>query len=278
MIRRALASVVVAASLAAPAITRADDTPADDSGALFTRGVGALKSGRPEEAVAAFEALADRGVVDANASMNRGLAYGLRVRAGAVQRGDLGRAAQGFEEARSLATDAETDRAATDALLAVRAEVARRRARAGEPAAVDPGVPLFRSVVLATPEDTWAAIALGASIVLGAGLFVRGLSASRRGRIGGAIASAVALPTSIACAVCALAARDDRLHRQEGVIVVQNARPADEDHRPLAQAQPLPEAAKVDLLETRAGWAHVRWAQVDGWIPRSSVRPIAKAD
>ena len=44
-------------------------------------------------------------VVDAAASYDRGLAYAMRVRIGAEVPGDLGRAAQGFEEARELSRE-----------------------------------------------------------------------------------------------------------------------------------------------------------------------------
>src|SRR5262249_7877736 len=76
---------------------------AEDREALANSGVAALRAGRPGDAIETFEALADRGVIDPNMSLDRGLAYALRVKLGSDLPGDLGRAAHGFEEAKDLA-------------------------------------------------------------------------------------------------------------------------------------------------------------------------------
>ena len=65
-------------------------------------------------------------------------------------------------------------------------------------------------------------------------------------------------------------------HLVDGVVVVASARLADDAHRPLPDAPFVPEAAKVEIVDTRAGWAHVRWGALDGWISSSAVRPIAR--
>src|SRR5262245_40019358 len=121
-------------------IVHADDPAQDttepreetDPAALFRGANEALAGNRPSEAIAKLEALADRGVVDAVVSFDRGLAYAARVRAGAEQAGDLGRAAHGFEEARELTHDTALATDATNALAVVRSEIARRRSRSGE--------------------------------------------------------------------------------------------------------------------------------------------------
>ncbi len=59
-------------------LAQADDPPE----ALAQKAVAALRGGHPAEAIADFESLADRGVVDANMSYDRGLAYAERVRVG----------------------------------------------------------------------------------------------------------------------------------------------------------------------------------------------------
>ena len=69
---------------------------------IFTAGLQALDDGRPGDAIADFEALGDRGVVDPVVSFNRALAYAARVRGGNALPGDLGRTALGLEEARAL--------------------------------------------------------------------------------------------------------------------------------------------------------------------------------
>ncbi len=256
-----------------PRASRADET--DD---LVRSGVSALSSGRASDAIASFESLADRGVVDANMSLDRGLSYALRVKLGADLPGDLGRAAHGFEEARELSTDSATANEATRALAVVRAEVARRRTRTGEAPSMEPGLPLGRSVARIASEDTWAMVALVSSLLLSAGLFVRGLSAARRRRVGGAILQAVAAPALVLSTLLALLARDERLHVKEGVVVAPSAHLTDANHRPLPRGAALPEGARVEIVDTRAGWAHVRWAQADGWITSAAVRTIARPE
>lgn len=269
--RRAIAAALAIAALLATPAARADDT--DE---VFARGAAALAEGRAGDAISLFESLADRGVVDAAVSFDRGLAYAARVRAGGEQPGDLGRAAQGFEEARALSPDPKLEADATRALADVRAEVARRRARAGESADVDQGPGLGRGLVRLLPEDAWAALALAASLVVGIGLFVRDGARARQLRAGAGVASIVAAPVAIFCAVMAFAARGDRLSLQEGVIVSATARPSDDKGIALPGAAPLPEAARVEIVDARAGWAHVRVGGTDAWIPASAVRPIAR--
>jgi len=253
-----------------------DDAPNDD--ALFAGALAALTDGRTNDAIASLESLGDRGVVDAVVSFDRGLAYAHRVRAGAEQPGDLGRAAQGFEEARELTWDGSLDREAALSLAIVRAEVARRRSQAGEPVEVDPGLPLRRALTRLASDDAWAVAALVAAIALGAALFVRWLAKARRIRIAAAIALSVSAPALVAFALLALFARDDRLHLREGVIVAPSVRLSDERHIVLGSASPLPEAARVTVVETTPGWAHVRWGKADGWVPAQTVRPIVTVE
>jgi hypothetical protein len=264
--------------VSAPAARAATDTADADRDTLAAAGVAALKAGRPGDAIETFEALADRGVVDPNMSLDRGLAYAMRVRLSSDLPGDLGRAAHGFEEAHELAARAGDAKLADDAaraLAVIRAEVARRRAQAGEPASVDPGMSLGRSVVRIASEDTWSILAMAASVGLGLGLFLRSLTTARRAKIAGASVAAGSAPLLVLCAILAVAARDERLHRREGVVVTPSARATDESHRPLADAASVPEAARVDIVEARAGWTHIRWSAVDGWLPSTAVRDLA---
>ena len=276
-----LASAIIAAAvllLAMPA--RAADEEAD----LFARGNAALGDGRAGEAIADFEALADRGVVDPAVSLDRGLAYADRVRVGGEQPGDLGRAAHGFEEARSLAADCsrpECDaiaRDATAALPIVRAEIARRRARAGDPVEVDEGASLGESIVHLASEDLWAALAAAASLLTGAGLFLRSATSKRRARVGATATVAVAGPLLVVFAGVLFAAREDRLHRVDGVVVSPSARPADARGIALPNKSSIPEGARVRVLGNNGGWVEVRWGGSDVWLPTTAVRPLAKAE
>jgi hypothetical protein len=249
-----------------------------EDGALFSSGTEALAEGRPGDAIADFEALADRGVVDPAASFDRGLAYANRVRIGAEQPGDLGRAALGFSEARDLASDPALVRDATRALATIRAEVARRRVRGGEPALLDEGKPLGRTLVELLPENTWAVLAAVASIALGVGLFARGTASDRRRRVGATLVCAIAAPVLVASAALALAARSERLHLVEGIIVTPVARPADEKGIAIPGATSIPEAALVTIAGDRPGWVHVRSGNLIAWIPSQTVRPIARQE
>jgi hypothetical protein len=254
------------------------ETSPDDTSALFAAGTKALAEGRPGEAIANFEALGDRGVTGAVVSFDRGLAYAERVRGSSALPGDLGRAALGFEEARALTRDPALARDATKALGLIRAEVARRRALAGEPVEVDPGVPLGRALVALAPEDIWGGAALATAAVLTFALFLRWRSQAARVRLGAAIAISAASPALVCAVVLTLAARDERLHLREGILVSESARLSDERHVAKAGAAPLPEAARVTIEDAAGGWAQIRFGGERGWVPSPAVRPLARPE
>lgn len=254
------------------------DAPADaTSDDAFAAGVAALSAGRATDAIALFESLADEGVVDPVASYDRGLAYALRVRIDAEVPGDLGRAAHGFEEARDLATDAELAAQATRALAVVRAEVARRRAVAGDPVEVEQSPPLALALARAIPEQGWAMTSIAMSCALAAAILVRTGATARRARVGASLAIAL---TAILLALSATGAallRHDRLEGREAVIVVAAARAADANGLARQGLSPLPEGARVTVVESQGALTHIRWGAIDGWLPSSSLRPLVKA-
>jgi hypothetical protein len=95
--------------------------------------------------------------------------------------------------------------------------------------------------------------------------------------LGAAIAVGAAGPLLALGALLALAARDERLHLREGVVVAESARLADDRHIVVAGAPPLPEGARVTLEdEPAAGWTNVRFGAARGWLPSSAVRPIER--
>jgi hypothetical protein len=251
----------------------------EETDALFKEGTAALQAGHPAQAIADFEALADRGVVDASASYDRGLAYAMRVRIGGEVAGDLGQAAQGFEEARTLASEPGIASDATVALSVIRTEVARRRARAGEPVEIDPGEPALRAASRLMPEDVWLGLAAFASLVVATGLFVWWRSSARRARIAGVVAASVAVLLVAAGATLGQRARADRLHLREAVVIAPSARPSDEQGVAVTGATPLPEAARVEITSDEKGsFTRVRFGSVETWIPTSTLRPIAKPE
>ena len=267
-------AVVAVAALCAPARAQTGD----DTVTLFSSGTAALRDGRAADAIASFEALADRGVVDPVLSYDRGIAYATRVRIGAEVSGDLGRAAHGFEEARDLTHDARLAEDATRGLTLVRSEVARRRVRAGEPVEVDPARGLARMLAGLLPEDVWSAVAVASSVAFGLGLFVRWIASARRTRIGGGVAAGMAGPALLVAVGMTLAARHDRMHLREAVLVTANARPTDERGVTRPGVAPLPEGARVEVVDARGPWSRIRFGSTDAWVASSALRPLARAD
>jgi hypothetical protein len=267
----------VVCGLALAAVCLASSARGDeDDAALFGAGVRALQEGRAADAIASLEALADRGLIDPVASYDRGLAYALRVRIGAETAGDLGRAAHGFEEARSLSHDPRLVEDAARALASIRSEVARRRVRAGEQASVDPGRSLASTVAGVLAEDTWSALAAVSSLTLGLGLFVRWLARGRRTRVTGGVAAGIAGPVLAVAIAMTLAARHDRMHLREAVIVSASARPTDSRGLTLPGATALPEGARVEVLETGGAFTHLRFGSIEAWVASSGVRELAR--
>ncbi|HEY3820971.1 MAG TPA: hypothetical protein VGL81_27595 [Polyangiaceae bacterium] len=274
--RAVLAAFVACAALAAlvsrASLARADDDPA----ALFAQGTQALKEGRAGDAIASLEALADRGVVDPVASYDRGLAYATRVRIGAEVPGDLGRAAHGFEEARDLSRDSKLTDDASRALTIVRSEVARRRTRAGQPVEVDPGRSLSRTVASLLAEDTWAVVSVVSSALLALALLVRWLSRASRLRVACGVTAGIAAPALAVSIAMTLAARHDRLGLREAVVVTASARPTDERGIVVAGGIPLPEGARVEIVEARGPWTRVRFGAIEASVPAGALRDLAR--
>lgn len=261
------------AATPSPAPAPADDT---DPAALFRAATDALAGERPADAIARFEALGDRGVVDPVVSYDRGLAYAARVRAGAEQPGDLGRAAHGFEEARELSSDAKLVADATAALTAVRAEVARRRSRGGDPIELESGVSLGRSIVRLLPENAWAVLAALSSLAFSIGLVVRARAELRRAKVAGSTTMGVAGAMLVVTSLIVHAARDARLHAREAVVIAPSTRLLDDKRVAVVGAAPLPEGARVELLDEGPDFAKIAYGRAQGWVAASAILPMAK--
>jgi hypothetical protein len=268
-----LVAAVLALLLSATS-AHADEAPDE----LFVGATRALQEGRAGDAIVSFEALADRGVVDPVASYDRGLAYASRIRLGAEVPGDLGRAAHGFEEARELSSDPKLVADAGHALEVVRSEVARRRARAGQPVEVDYGRSLGRAVANLVPEDAWALLSVIASLTLTAGLFLRWLSRGPRLRANGGVASGIAAPALALTVAMTLASRHDRHDLHEAVVVASDARPLDGRALTIAGATPLPEGARVEVIDTSGAVARVRFGASDVRVATATLREMARRD
>jgi hypothetical protein len=272
---RLAALVGLLACLALLALSRVAEADGDPA-SVMADGAKALREGRASDAIAAFESLADQGVVDAVASYDRGLAYASRVRVGAEVPGDLGRAAHGFEEARDLTRDPKLAEDATTALTVLRSEVARRRTQAGQSVEVDPGRSLGRTVAGLLAEDTWAALAVLSSATLAIGVFVRRRTSRRRLRVGAGVAAGLAAPALVIAIAMVVSARHDRLELREAVVVSPSARPSDEHGLVAPGATPLPEGIRVELVESRGMWTRVRFGALDAWVPTSALRELSR--
>jgi hypothetical protein len=250
----------------------------DDTDVLFAAGVAALREGRPGDAIASLEALADRGVVDPVASYDRGLAYASRVHIGAEVPGDLGRAVHGFEEARDLSRDPGLVDDASRALGVLRSELARRRLRAGQPVEVDPGRSLSRTLASLLGEDTWSVLAVVSAAAFAGGLFVRWLAGATRARISGGVVAAVAGPALTLAVVMTLATRHDRTHMREAVVVVASARSTDDHGLAIPGATPLSEGARVEVVDAHGAWPEVRFGSIQVRVGASALRDLARAE
>ena len=264
------ATIVAAATISRPAPARADDVPATPPTpeAIFQSGAEALKKGEHGKAIDGFEALADRGFFNPDASYDRGIAYVLRVRAGADRPGDLGRAAAAFEEALLLRPD---DHEADVALDRVRAELTRRRARKSR-SSMDARPTLDRLVVGLASEQTWGLAAFIASLLFALGLVLRHQPAGRA-HVAGSVLAPTALVALLALVPLTLGARHMRRTTRPAVIVVDEVYLTDEDGKSRG-GDPIPEAAAVEASERHGDLVLVRWGAFSGWIPLGSVRSI----
>ncbi len=240
----------------------------------FAHAVESLKAGRAGAAIAEFESLADRGFVDPHASYDRGLAYVTRVRIGGEEPGDLGRAAHGFEEARELGSSDLADDAET-ALTAVRAEIARRRARSGLRSPVSERPPLGDTIVHLLPIRVAAIASLLSSFLFAIGLIGR-FSGRFHGRIR-ATSTAILLvsgPLLVLGATLASLTVRDRATREEFVIVTSSTYPSNEQGIAIPGLDPLPEGGRVRLLRGRASDIEIEWQGKRVWVQRGALRPL----
>jgi hypothetical protein len=125
-------------------------------------------------------------------------------------------------------------------------------------------------------EDTWADLAVGASAILSLGLFARWLASVPRVRVACAVAAGVAAPVLAVSVAMALAARHDRLGLREAVVVTASARPIDDRGIAMPSATPLPEGARVEIIEARGASSLVRFGTVEALLPATSLRDLAR--
>lgn len=252
-------------------------TGAETADQLFSESVRALEQGAPSDAIARLELLADRGVTHPDASFNRGLAYLSRARSQTAVPGDYGRAVAGFTEALALRPG---DASADQALAAARAELEKQRARTGASTSIE-SPPLSSAVVALLSEQTWAALALTASLLATLGLALVALT--RRGslerpasawRLTGAVLAGVGALFLASTATGAWLAHRQRTTESVAVVVVQNARRVDEEGR-LVSGPPIAEGTTLRVLETKGQLALVRSGQSSTWLRSRDLQTIS---
>ena len=253
--------VVLGAILFGAPVARAEEPPPDH----FALGSNALGEGRFQEAIAQFEAYADRMPPHPDASFNRGLSYLSRVKNNAEKPGDLGRAAAAFEETLAMRPG---DVEARNALQSVDAEVARRRARRGKDAVIARPT-LDRVVVKLLSERSWAIGAIVASFVLALGLVLRRREGSQH--LAGVIMTPVGAVLLVVFVPLYLGARHLRLETKPGVLVVREAYLSD-DSGSRQGGDAIPEAARLEVGERKGRQLHVRYGAAEGWLPADTVR------
>lgn len=247
-------------------------TPEERS--LFDKGVAALDAGRYTDAILTFENAADRGVVDAAASYNRGLAYALRSQSADGKQGDRGQAIHAFEEARMVSTEPSLTKDAVTALRLVRSEIAKQRGRDGDSTEIEPSQPLHRAVADLLPENVWAGFAALSSTLVCLALLFRAMHAGRRARAAATVTLFGMLPVLLLTAGLTFVARDVRLHTAYAVVVTAAARPLDDGGRPHKGQSALPMGARVEVLGSRGGNVFMRWGGRTSWIAAEAVRPL----
>ncbi|APR99740.1 hypothetical protein [Pajaroellobacter abortibovis] len=250
----------------------AEKMPSD----LFRDGVSALEQERPVEAIAALEALADRGVQDGAISYDRGLAYALRVRLGAGQPGDLGQAVHAFEEARILSPDRHLQVEAAKAARTVRLEIARLQRQEGNQVWLEDSTPWDQAVLSLLPENVWAIGSLVASLLCSLAFAVWKHSPAFAIRKSGGIVLWLTSPLVVVLGMGSWKARSHRLTREEGVIIAPIVRLADEKGVPSAVASHLCEGIRVQVKARHGMWLHITGGFREGWVPSGTVRMLPK--
>lgn len=212
--------------------------------AIVERTAESIEAGRIEEALSLLEGAADRGLLHPDLSFNRGLAYTRRAESPLARPGDLGQAAAGFAEARSLRpADAEAERGLEEAQLAV----ARRDAKgASADGSASMGAPLGlleRALLWMSPAILFGLSAFGSALATG------GLIFRRAGREGLRVAAGVAWPIGLLVCVptVGLSAAREALFSpaRAAVVVVREAPWVDATGRRLPGERALAESTLV---------------------------------
>jgi hypothetical protein len=270
-------SAFVAAMVTGATCAHAQTSLDAGSEAIFHKATVALQAGAPNEAVAALELLADRGILHPDVSFNRAVAYIKRARTSRAQPGDLGRAVAALEETITLRP---SDTAAAATLERVQSELSRERSRRGaQSLLVRPSI--GRALVRLFPENFWAFAAMAASALCTLGLLAAWLAPSARRRFVGRAAASIAGALGIVSASMLYAAVQTRHRITIGVVTVPEARLRDAAGIPLPvsaarDTTAIPEGALVDIARTNDRYVEILWGETSAWVQVSDLQVLPK--
>jgi hypothetical protein len=244
---------------------------------LFNQASAALSAGGYSEALAKLEQLSDRGVVRANSSLNRAIAYILRAESPKQRDGDLGQAVAALREAQSLQPG---DAQVASVLAATRREISRRRAARGlDPVVVE--LPIGRAIVGLVPENVWAALTLLGALALSVGLVLRRGPVHSVRKLSGQISAACGLGAILVFGAPTAAARHYRIATAEAVVVVAEARLLDAAGKQLTtraldvESSSIPEGASVFTTNQSGRLTQVNWGSFQAWVASDQLRVLS---
>ncbi len=239
-------------------------------GAELAASAQALEDGRPSEAIARLEQLADLGHLHPDLSYNRGLAYFLRAEGSTPELGDFGQAAAGFAEAVQARPK---DEVAARALEEVQMSAARKRA--GQENTVTDPLGLVERVVLALHPLALFAVAVMGSVTasVGLALFGRDNPAHRTISI---------LALAVGCLALGFGFGSELLRRsletehRVAVVTAGKAQLLDASGKPLGGEPALLETTVVHLAKPEHGLAPLLSLGPKKWIRLSQVRVVSQ--
>ena len=98
----------------------------------------------------------------------------------------------------------------------------------------------------------------------------------KRLKVAGTTTCAVAGGLLAVTAFILSSARDARHHVRDAVVIASGARLLDARHVAMTSVAPVPEGARVQLLDESGDFAHVVSERAEGWLPSNAVLPMAK--
>ncbi len=267
-------SGAAAESPASPSASAPVAAAASSDDALFDQGNQALRAGRPAEAIAIFEALADRDRVDPAVSFNRGLAYAGRVAIDRGEPGDVGQAIAAMEEARAMTGDGALRESADATIVALRTLVAKRAARSGG-SVVTPATPVGLAIAQSFGINGWAFVALAASALLTLALFFRlRRGAAPRFETAANLGIVLSLPLLAAGLAFGAIERSDRRSGYDAVVIKERIEVRDA----AGKVDTVYEGAKVRVTSDVGDRVRVRYGELEGNVDRTSLRRLATLD